>query len=291
VPWNFDSPDDISRPLNMTSTIGGGLLDMTTPSGPPPGGVDAQFFLRRPQPLSGATYRYLSFRMRTEWNSPWQNVPDGMIVRLIWIVQGNGGTPGSRCYSTSQGIAFDVGWHTYWVDLSDAFNGTPVGQAGDCPGSFNWTTSPPILDLRFDPNENITVAANPPGGGGPFHQQLDWMRLTAVDQVAHGTPFPIELSINRDVSQLSYYYTTDRHNPTQTPAQQFSTPPATGPFFVFLPIADRNASAELAGLPATTNSFVWDTSGVAPNVYYVCVTATGGGNTATYCSETPVVVD
>ena len=293
LPWDFDSPDDINRAQHMTYTVSGGLLDMITPSGPLPGGVDAQFYFRRPLPLSGATFRYLSFRLLTEWNHPWQNTPSGMIARVIWIAPGNGGTPGSRCYSVSQGIPSDVGWHTYWVDLGDPLNGKPEDQAGDCPAGVNWTNSPPLLDLRFDPNENVSVVQNPPGGGGPFHQQLDWVRLTAVDQVTHGTPFAIQLSINRDVSRLRYFYTTDLHSPTQTPAQQYSPQPPTGPFFVFLPLADNmGAAAEaLAGLPVATDSFLWDTSGVSPNVYYICATATGGGNTATYCSETPVVVD
>ena len=242
VPWNFDSPDDINRPLNMSYAISGGLLDMTTPSGPLPGGVDAQFFLRRPQPLSGATFRYLSFRLLTEWKQPWQNTPGGMLARVIWITPGNAG-PDSRCYSVGQGIPLDVGWHTYWVDLGDSANGTPEGHDGDCAGGTNWNTSSTILDLRFDPNENISVIANPPGGGGPFHQQLDWVRLAAVDRVTHGTPFPIELSINRDVSQLSYYYTTDRHNPTQADARQYSPQQANGPFFVFLPLADHDGAA------------------------------------------------
>jgi hypothetical protein len=293
VPWDFDSPDDINRAANMSYAISGGVLDMTTPSGPLPGGTDAQFYLRRPGPLSGAAFRYLSFRLLTEWKQPWQNTPDGMIARLIWIVPGGSGAPDSRCYATSQAIPLDVGWHTYWVDLSDAFNGSPVGLAGDCPGSLSWTTSSAILDLRFDPNENITVVANPPGGGGPFHQQLDWVRLTDVDRVTHGTPYAIQLSANRDVSQLSYYYTTDLQHPTQTPAQQYTPQQASGPFFVFLPLVDHNGAAPdtLGGLPVATNSFLWDTSSVAPNVYYICVAATGGGNSATYCSETPVVVD
>jgi len=293
VPWDFDSPDDINRAQNMSYTVSGGVLDMTTPSGPLPGGVDAQFFFRRPLPLSGATFRYLSFRLLTEWNHPWQNVPSGMLARVTWITPASSGAPGSHCYSVGQGIPYDVGWQTYWVDLGDPLNGRPEDQAGDCPAGVNWTTSPPLLDLRFDPNENVSVVQNPPGGGGPFHQQLDWVRLTAVDQVTHGTPFAIQLSINRDVSRLRYYYTTDLHIPTQTPAQQYSPQQANGPFFVFLPLADHNGAAAeaLAGLPVATDSFMWDTSGVSPNVYYICVTATGGGNSATYCSETPVVVD
>jgi hypothetical protein len=293
-PWNFDSPDDINRARGLSASVTGGLLDMTTASGPVlSGGTDAQFYMRAPQPFSGAAYRYISFRLLTEWLHPWQDTPDGMIARLTWVSPGTGGA-GSRCYAVSQFIPLDVGWQTYWVDLSDAFNGTPVGVDGACPGGVTWNNSTGIIDLRFDPNENVSEANNAPGGGGPFHQQMDWMRLTGVDHVTHGTPFPIELSINRDVSRLLYYYTTDPTNaPTQSPAQPYSSSPPTGPFFIYLPVTNRDSSAStaLAGLPVTTDTFDWDTTSVAPNTYYICAKADGGGNTATYCSEAPVVVN
>src|SRR5258706_16459678 len=96
-----------------------------------------------------------------------------------------------------------------------------MGCRGQSPGG---PKGPPILDLRFDPNENNTAAAAV-GGGGPIHQELGWIRLTAVDQGARGTPYQLQLNLNRppgDVSVVHYYYTTNLANPTQTPAPQFS---------------------------------------------------------------------
>jgi hypothetical protein len=291
VPWNFDSSDDVYQVANMQHSIAGGLLDMTTASGPMPAGVDAQFFLRTPQPITASHYRYLSFRLLTEWNNPWQNTPHGMIARLVWLVQGENGPPNSRCYFVSQDIPLDVGWHTYWIDLGDTFNGTPDEKAGDCPGGLpTWSASAPILDLRFDPNENVTVAAGSLGGGGPFHQQMDWMRLAAIDQVDQGKPYLVRLSINRSVSALTYYYTTNLANPTQAAAQAFVPPAPNDRYAIYLPFVSRPGEADLAGLPQATHSFLWDTSGVAPNTYFLCASAAGGGNTATFCSETPVIV-
>jgi hypothetical protein len=290
-PWNFSSPGDVVKAFNMSYSIGGGVLDATTQSGPVPAGTDAQFFVRTPQPIAASHYRYLSFRMLTTWKNNWQITPDGMIVRVIWAIQGPG-TPTNRCYFVSQDVPVDVGWHTYWVDFGDSFKGSPEDKAGDCPGGLpHWTASPPILELRFDPNENITVGADPPGGGGPFYQQIDWMRLTAIDRVDRGTPFPVQVAVNRDVSELTYYYTTDPNNPTQKTAQQYTSQPPTGRFRRFLPFLTRPSVSSLAGVPAANQSFLWNTANVSPNLYYICVKADGGPNSGTYCSEAPVIVE
>ncbi len=37
------------------------------------------------------------------------------------------------------------------------------------------------------------------------------------------------------------------------------------------------------------DSFDWDTTGAASNMYYICVAVTGGGSAATYGSEAPVI--
>jgi hypothetical protein len=292
LPWNFSSAGDIVNSNNMAYTVGGGLMDTTTPSGQYPAGVDAQFFMRLPQPVAPSHYRYLSFRLLTDWKDPWQNTPDGMIVRVVWGVLGVSGIPANRCFLVSQDIPIDIGWNTYWVDFGESFNGTPEESSIiDCPTQLpSWTNSPPILELRIDLNENVSVAANPPGGGGSFHQQVDWMRLTAIDRVDKGTPFPVRLSINRDVSRLTYYYTTNPASPTQTPARPYSSPQASGQFRLLLPYLTQPASPAMAGLPAATHGFIWDTAGVTPNSYYLCVKAEAGGNSGTYCSEAPVIV-
>jgi hypothetical protein len=284
----MNSPNDVVKSFNMSYSIHDGVLDTTIPTG----GVDAQFFLNKPQPIAPATFRYFSIRMYTDWKSPWQNVPDGMILRFIWGILGSGGHPTDRCWLVSQDIPFDIGWQTIWIDLGDPFNGKPKQSTPECPSPLPaWTNSPPILDYRIDPDENVTSDANITGGG-PFHHLIDWIRLNAVNSSAAGAPYLVQLAVNRDLSNISYYYTTDRGNPTQAAARQFSQGIKTsGPYRIFLPLMLTPAvNGDMGGLPSPNVSFWWDTSGVAAGAYYICARATGGGNTVTYCSEVPVYV-
>ena len=298
TPWDFNSPADVAASHNMTYTLHDGLLDTTTPSGPPPGGVNAQFFPAAPQPVPPSHFRYLSFHIETDWKAPWQNVPQGMIVRWLWGIQDQSGQPGHLCWLVGHDAPIDIGWQTYWMDLGDSFSGAPLASAGNCPGSLpSWTSGPTVFSLRFDPNENITVGHDSLTGGGPFHQLIDWMRLTAVDSVASGTPYLIQLHLNRDVDRIAYFYTTDRADPTQAAARQFIPAPPAGPFALFLPLLMNapltppgSVNMDQGGLPIANTTFAWDTTGVAANTYYICTQVTGGGNTEKYCSETPVIV-
>ena len=123
-----------------------------------------------------------------------------------------------------------------------------------------------------------------------FHQEVQWIRLTKEDQVRRGTTFAIQTTRNVPASQLrsvSYYYTTDRNNPTQNAAQAYVSPPVPANLTrkVFLPIV------ALVN-PSTLNvvSWWWDTSNVQLGKYYICAVANDGYNAATYCSEAPVNV-
>jgi len=290
LPWDFNSSKDVASAANISYSIHDSVLDTTIPSGV----ADPQIFLNTPQPIAPAHYRYLSFRMFTSWTAPWQNVPDGMIARAVWGIKGVSGAPTNRCWLVSHDIPFDIGWQTYWIDLGDSFNGAPLqSSVVDCPSSLpSWTGSPQVLNFRFDPSENITAASDPITNGGPFHQEIDWIRLTAIDSVARGTPYRVQLHLSRDITQISYYYTTNPSSPTQSAARPLAADtPASGSFRLFLPLVLNSlGNADMGGLPVVNEAFTWDTSGVSPNTYYICVRVTGGGSTATYCSEAPVIV-
>ena len=43
-------------------------------------------------------------------------------------------------------------------------------------------------------------------------------------------------------------------------------------------------------LPQPDTGFWWNTSSVSPGTYYLCATVTMSPNTATYCSDVPMVV-
>jgi hypothetical protein len=284
-----------SHQFNTTS-LGGGQLEIVTPPGPPPAGTDSQIFLNTPLDFNTNQYRYLNIRMETDWGYNWPNMPDGMVMRWVWGLPGASGAYSSnRCYVVSQDIPFDIGWRTYSIDLYNAYNGSAEETSGDCtPDNPSWASSGTVKDLRLDPNENVTAFSDPISGGAPFHQYIDWIKLTAMDSVARGTPYLIKLDLNRppgDVSRAEYFYTSSLSNPTQHPAARWSPPQPAGPFRAFVPLIWRPGSVAGADtLPDVDLSYWWNTNGVGVGTYYLCVRLTAGPNTTTFCSAAPLQV-
>jgi hypothetical protein len=300
-PWDFSDTADVLAVYNTQATIQGGVLDLITESGSFPKDLDAQVFLNVPQVLDGNQYRFLTFRYFTE--GPWQRFGGGMVIRWIWTIPGTDDGGGSRCHLVSQDIPHDVGWQTLSIDLFDQYNGSVEQTSGDCAGvDLSWAGSSGIYKLRFDPNENIM--------GVPLHQQMDWIRLTQVDSVTRGNPFPVQIGLNKspnELTSIAFYYTDNLQNPTQHRAEEYlplSSPGLPlvngglqpGPHLVesqtqiFLPAVLRNPIA--SDIPPVENAvdFAWDTSGVVPGEYFVCVVAADQFNSGTYCSEAPVQV-
>lgn len=278
-PWDFVDSVDATQILNATYMFSNGILNLNTPS--IAGGADPIIHLNTPQQISsGSLYRYLTFRLNTQGN--WQDIGGGMIVRWIWTLTGN-------CELVSNQIPLDVGWQIYTADLIDSFNGSVIQTGGSCPPPpYSWSSSSPISRLRIDPNENQT--------GSNMIQQLDWIRLTPVDRVTHGTPYQIQISLNKPPQGVSfnYYYTDNPSNPTQHIAAQYSFPmPPPSPYHLFLPMILNSTTSSSGDLPPVTNgvTFTWDTSLVTAGQYYVCVVANDGLNQGTYCSEAPFQVN
>jgi hypothetical protein len=295
--WDFADQADLALVSNTATTLSGGALDLVTQSSSLPAGSDAQVWLNSPAPLSGSQYRYLSFRMFMEWAYPWPNVTDGMVIRWIWSIPGASGAPANRCYLVSEDIPFDLGWQTYVVDLHHPAYGQPEDSSvADCPSPLpSWSSSNGIIDLRFDPNENVTGAQDPITNGGPFHQIIDWIRLTSTPEVSRGTPYLVQVDINRpanEVTSVAYYYTTTLSDPTQTRALAWTGGSPAGPNRVFLPFLGRGGGAAGGSdtLPQADLTFRWDTRQVPANTYYLCAVITISPNTATYCSDAPVIV-
>jgi len=343
-PWDFS--DEADTPLVRTQEQPGalqwfyadGLLDLTTPSGTQSLDLDPQVYLNVPESFNGNQYRYLTFRMYTEWFDlagnyiPWPNGPGGMVARWIWITPSLAGAEDQECIYVGEDIPYDIGWVTYTIDLFDiAGLGGVVELLSNspphCPADIStasWATTSSIEKVRFDPNENVTQILDTITGGGPFHQQLDWIKLTSVDQGQQGEAFPIKLSVNKPMQQdqFTFYYTTDRAQPTQNPAVILDEqPPDPETIAFFLPIVgvDRmppitypapqsiaakplwgKASATPTTPPITSVTyestedasneltFWWDTTSVPAAQYYLCVSANDGLNNAIYCSEAPL---
>ncbi len=297
--WDFAAGDDVEAHYNNITSITNNMLEVITDPGPLPAGSDSQVFLNTPVDFVSGQYRYLSIRMNTQWdwpspNYPWPNMPDGMVMRWIWAIPGWSG-PTYRCHLVSQDIPFDIGWRTYTIDLFDSYNGSPEEKAGECPGTApSWAASGTIKELRLDPNENVT-GRDPISNGGTFRQQIDWIKLTAMERVDGGIPYLVQVDLNRpagDVDDVDYFYTTSLSNPTQHPAQQWSAPSPTGQYRVRLPIAAFKAGATGGAdtLPQADMSFWWNTSSVPNGTYYLCARITITPNTATYCSAAPIQV-
>ncbi len=290
-PWDFTDSSSVTSILNTASySFQGGILDFITHSGIL--GVvhsdpDAQIKLATPIVTTNSAYRYLSFRMNTV--DDFANVPHGMMARWIWTIQSkNPATPANECHLVSQDIPYDVGWHIYSIDLSDAFDGsveeTTDSLAIDCPAlPTSWNATGPSKKFRFDPNENIT--------GEDMHQQIDWIRLTKPDQVEQGNNLPIRIMLNKPADQitfLNYYYTDNPNDPSHyKPALEYV--PANylpGTSTVFLPLVVKVKQTD----PFSGITYLWDTDGVARGNYYICVSMDDGYNSNTNCSDAFVTV-
>jgi hypothetical protein len=221
-----------------------------------------------------------------------------MVARWIWSIQGASGRPGYRCHIVSQDIPFDVGWSTYTIDLFDAFQGSGEEWVGDCPsGKLTWQNSSPVLEMRFDPNENVTIDV--------LHQDLDWIRLTEEEHVKQGQPFTVQIGFNKppdEVRQKTFYYTDNLQDPTQHLAKDYSSQASSttgakpsASYYTsraFLPLlSQQTGGAQGPILLADGINFQWNTKTVAPGEYYICTVVEDDYNQATYCSQAPVRVD
>jgi hypothetical protein len=242
--------------------------------------VDSKIFLELPGELSNAgQYRYLSFAhyIRGDYVLP----ADGMMGRFIW-------TTADNCTFVSNDIPYDVGQRDYFIDLFDTFNGTPEISAPTSCRLRPWWQAGRVIQIRFDPNENYTGTYVP---AMTFHQEIDWFRLTKVDQVVRGAYFRIDLQLNKPVSSLQslhYYYTNDLGNPTQHPVVQYNPPtqqPPSGSIKTYLPLTVSGGSFSWY----YTSSY-WNTTGVVPGEYYLCAVISDGLNESTSCSYAPVQV-
>jgi len=265
--------------------------------------------------IDPAQFRYLSVRMNTQWGRNVQDVNTGSVGRFVWTIQSIAtGLPGYKCTLVSQDMPIDVGWNTYIFDLHHFFNGAAeeTSPHGDhCPlipgdpqnpptdvasNPTHWLNTGTVIGLRYDPNENITcqsgVAAVVPCS--QYKQEIDWISLTAMDNVMAGDPYEIALDLTGS-GTLTYYYTKSTSDPKQSAAKEYQ-PSAGGPMSIYLPMAiggGKNASPSSWKnfvQPANLQTFKWDTAGVVAGQYFICAEVDDGLNTAIYCSKVPVQV-
>jgi hypothetical protein len=288
TPWDFTEWSDVSDIRCVESySLDNGVLKLTTlPPDQAPECVganvmDPMVFMNSSGAPALNTYRYVSFRHLIQ--APWSVPEEGMVVRWVWTVN-RGGT---MCTYYSKEFPLDVGWQEYTADMYDSWNGEPAAKwPSSCPWVSWKNETSPIQELRFEPNENIT--------NGSFYQEVDWIRMTMVDQVNKGQSYLIKANLNvpkEQLASITYFYTNDLGNPTQRLANssppRFSSPDA--PFGLFLPLTISLAPITTAAGPADV-VFEWDTSTVNLGEYYICAQADDGYNQSIYCSDAPIQV-
>jgi len=304
--WDTNDIQDVTAGDCTNYAIVNDILSVDTPSpGSLPrycvgsvGEADPKLYLNTPIADDISDYRYLSFRHDLE--GFWAVPDEGMMIRWIWEMSGLAPKP---CKYVSREIALDVGWNTYWVDLHDPRNGSPIEVGGlnasSCPFPINWKTTPGTLSqFRLDPNENVFSTT--------MHQEFDWIRLTKVPSVIQGTPFTIQVSMSKSVDtiqSITYYYTTDVRQPTQHPAEgnevvQGVMEPANSvqvteaPYQIFLPMSNSKFVPPVTLAPVENEiRYQWDTSSVPVGEYYLCAVTSDGYNRTTVCSQAPVQVE
>jgi hypothetical protein len=302
--WDFTDSADVKEILRASaSTFQGGVLELTSDPGPLPGGHDVQILLNEaPVPADPSLYRFLTIHMNTSWKAAWQNVPDGMIIRWVWSVQGSSGNENKRCILVSNDVPLNTGWDTLVIDLHDSFAGSAEQMAGECSSyPAKWLTDKPILNFRFDPNENVTGVADPITGGGPFTQLIDWIRLTQPDTIEIGDIYPIRFTIDTDLDEienLALYYTNDRNNPTANLIYRHSKLLEAN-LEKNSATSSRSLSNRLTFLPIMFTrptivlnedyvEYYWETINVPAGTYYICAVLSNTTSESTICSEAPL---
>lgn len=310
--WNMDSSADIVTPgpavgypqTLADTSFSNSILRARAVIIPPQIESDAQFWLRVDpnRPINTNRYRYFTVRLKVDLPAGkdinWA-VAYGWGGRVIWWNQGIQQDGSETKYGT-----YYPGWRNYSVDLARAMPPTPISdpaqwrniltprEQNSFPAQLGWTQLGTVSKLRYDPLETMQQAV----GTGADIFEIDWVRLTANDEVRRGQPFRIEAGLNiqpSELQMLQYYYTTNRNQPTQNRALSTAQPAdatlaQAGPSKVYLPlITVPLGNNVVVGNPLT---FIWNTSGVASGTYYICATAETAQTKATYCSETPVVV-
>ena len=254
-PWDLSNSQDLSSTTNIANySFNAGILNAQTNSS-----GDPQIYMHTFSQIDTSRYKYLTYRMYVEGT---QDIGVGWVTRWLW----DGPT-----WSTTKDIVIYEGWQTYSVDLS---------KIGLEPGSSGWTGLKSFF--RLDPLEVPAPM--------PFH--LDYVMLTADERVQQGTAFPIIYQISETSGvTINLCYDTDQ-NPAngKVSMQIYSPPPPTGgSYLIYLPLVYRTYVFSDLPRPLGTNQ-LWNTSSVSIGTYYICADVSDGVNTATWYSDTPIIV-
>ncbi|MDW8103271.1 MAG: hypothetical protein RMK30_10420 [Anaerolineae bacterium] len=304
-PWDMSDSADVITPgppypqtLANSAFINGSFC-ATAVIIPPQNMSDAQIWLNVDpnRPINTQKYRYFTVKLKdmkypADKDINWA-IKNGWGARIVWWNDGihiDGSETKYAYYYEDTGI--------YSVDLARGSPPPPLSDAPESqdniltpreqnsyPAQRGWTEVQSVKYLRFDPMETTLSAI----GTGADQFCIDWIKLTAQDQVVKGQPYAIRYTVTptNPPALLNFYYTNDLRNPTQFVAQPYSPLIPSGPFRIYLPLVLRRFEDNFTMGGFT---YLWDTSTVSPGTYYICIRATNAYNTKTYCSETPINV-
>lgn len=256
--WDMSNPGDVSGAEHIAiSYFADGIYHAVSDEV-----GDPQVLLHTGAPIDTSRYKYLTYRLYVEGT---QDIGRGWVSRVYWWNQG----PTIDYVSTDDIVVYE-GWHTYSVDLSQ------VGlEPSPGPG---WSGQQRAL--RLDPVEVPALTA--------FH--LDYMMLTADERIQQGVKFPViyQVSESTGVTVTLCYDTNQNSGDGKAPLAVYVTPTQpSGPFAVYLPLV-VNLTSDLPRLSGV--AALWDTTLVGVGAYYLCADVNDGANTATWYSETPVII-
>ncbi len=236
------------------------------------------------QTIDTSYYRYFSIRWRI--TDSYQDVLHGWISRIYWWQKDiPNNRLGDEGISQGKDIIVDEGWNVYSVDLTVAEMRDEVNPCGVYPCK-SWLAAAPNM-MRFDPVEYPRSDTPDPA---TLHFEIDWIKLTALEEVVGGQPFAVRYTLNKtDPINLTFCYDndTDAQNGC-IPMAQYNPPAAPPPSptlteHIYLPLVAYNWSSG-------GDIFHWDTTSVAPGTYWIGVTADDGYNETTWYSDAPMKV-
>jgi hypothetical protein len=272
-PWDISDAGDIASVVNGTPNVSGGILAVTVPGS----ASDVQVYLNVPTAIDSDRYHYLTYRLWFDYDYTWIDVGQGS--RIFW-----GREP---LIETQSGWIYDYpGWQTYSLDL----------RSLDLSFGPGWSTAD-WTKFRLDPIAN--------GTGETVTFYIDDVKLTGDEQADQFADIRWQVTDpDTSVTSMDIYYDEDEsgldgtliasltlmdgQRSAITMVSTVAADPSLGVTdaltpTIFLPLVVHNWG------PACTGAcYTWDTSTVAPGVYYLYACLNDGYNEVCRYSERPL---
>ena len=275
-PWDMNDAMDVEHVENGSHTVDNGILAVTVPASQ----SDVQVHLNVPTAIDSDRYYYLTYRLWYDYDYTWVDV--GQCTRVFWGREPDIETQSSLIYVLP-------GWHTYSLDLrSTGLDFGPVWATAD------WTK------FRMDPIANNT--------GETVTFYVDDVKLAGDEQADQFADIGWQVT-DPDTSAMTMdlYYDTDGSGLDGTLITSLTLTDGEQSGVMMSPTVDIRTSLgvtdELTSTlfiplvarnwhpPCTGACYTWNTSAVAPGVYYLYACLDDGHNELCRYSERPLHIN